>query len=346
MATQLSVLITVVGHKASQTTTRTCMYIGLCMHRRPEKLLKVIYTIFVGYRNLYLYHIYLESCLWAPLGYCTLKYLAPDQQRSYAVLIRESLELEYILCRSIYKQFHYAETFYVGYPNQCMPVMAGGSFVLGLLGFLPLAAALYTNTSNGLTAIPLNIPPAETEINLNDNNLATVGGSVFSAYTGLVTVRLEENVLINVHRSAFCGAPVRSLYLAQNLLTQIPDVSCLSPSLAYLYLQHNPLVTMDPTHLAGVPLIRLDIRYSLYTSFPDFSAVAPTLKYLMFSASAVENVADGVLDGFVSLAYLDFSMHIGYLPVFGDIAATLDYWNFQNMGLTYLDKVGEVYSIC
>jgi hypothetical protein len=91
-------------------------------------------------------------------------------------------------------------------------------------------AAAYINSGvslaigSKLTAIPHSaISNTETDIRVNDHNIAQLGPNEFSVYTALTHLYLVGNPLAdNIDDTAFLGPPLIYLNLQDTQLTRVP----------------------------------------------------------------------------------------------------------------------------
>ena len=114
-------------------------------------------------------------------------------------------------------------------------------------------AQTYSYSNQNITSVP-NIPTDATYINLNCNQLSSLGANVFSAYTSLTLLYLEDNEITTIDATAFSSTVISTLKLARNKLIECPDLTAISGTLETLDISTNDFTTMpsDRCNLSNV----------------------------------------------------------------------------------------------
>ena len=113
-------------------------------------------------------------------------------------------------------------------------------------------AQTYNYTNQGHTSIPTDIPSDAYRIELNDNQLSSLGANAFSSYTSLSQLYLEDNEITTIDATAFSSTVISTLKLARNKLIEFPDLIAISGTLTYLVISDNDFTTM-PSDRCNLP---------------------------------------------------------------------------------------------
>ena len=133
-------------------------------------------------------------------------------------------------------------------------------------------AQSYFYSNQNHTSVP-NIPTDASYINLNKNQLPSLGDNAFSAYTSLATLDLEDNEITTIDATAFSSTVIRILYLSRNKLIEFPDLTAISGTLTSLYISLNHFTTM-PSARCNLPNVNWFTMLNMeLTEWPDFDLI-------------------------------------------------------------------------
>ena len=90
-----------------------------------------------------------------------------------------------------------------------------------------------------LTAVPGDMQTGAKEIQLNDNRLTDIAANVFSSFTQLSKLHLQNNAIATVSKEAFTGTALTYLDFYGNLLYCPPDLSVISTTLNMVNFDRN-----------------------------------------------------------------------------------------------------------
>ena len=106
--------------------------------------------------------------------------------------------------------------------------------------------------TKAITSIPTDIPSDAYRIELNGNQLSSLGANTFSAYTSLSRLYLEDNEITTIDATAFSSTVISTLKLARNKLIEFPDLIAISGTLKKLVISDNDFTTM-PSDRCNLP---------------------------------------------------------------------------------------------
>ena len=162
-------------------------------------------------------------------------------------------------------------------------------------------AILVNCDSEGLSHIPERNPLNRRirTISLQRNNITEIGDNIFSNLKHLRSVKMRQNRIDKVSKTAFRGTKVHTIDLSHNLLSCIPDLSVIIRSLRYLFLSYNK-IQADCVELLGsvvndvpFPKLRtLNLDGNSLTKLPKICHSAPNLEYLYLHSNKLTRIED------------------------------------------------------
>ncbi len=93
--------------------------------------------------------------------------------------------------------------------------------------------------NNRLSAIPRISHDLITNLYLKHNSISEIGNNALSGLPKLAIIRIDRNRISSIADQAFCGTNLNTIWLNDNNLTEVPDLSCIGGSLASLYMASN-----------------------------------------------------------------------------------------------------------
>ena len=133
-------------------------------------------------------------------------------------------------------------------------------------------AQSYDYSNQNHTSVP-NIPTDASYINLNKNQLPSLGANAFSAYTSLAKLYLEDNEITTIDATAFSSTKMFVLKLSKNKLIEFPDLTAISSTLQTLSINDNDFTTM-PSDRCDLPIVKYFTMLNMeLTEWPDFDLI-------------------------------------------------------------------------
>ena len=178
-------------------------------------------------------------------------------------------------------------------------------------------------SNRNLDEVPANIPPAETEVFLQENKISIIRANAFVTLTELKNLQLLDNDIETIEPGAFNGlAKLTNLNLVRNKLTHFLDISILSglSALHDLHLGANMLRRFDTTQLGvlgNLDYIGLDwIFPKKITPFPNM----PKLRNINFRGNGMVAFSSDILKKLSGLEILRFGYNkFSSLPKLGGV---------------------------
>ena len=193
-----------------------------------------------------------------------------------------------------------------------------------IMVFLPIYALAVDLSARGLTEVPTNVAPNETELDIRKNEITRVNKNAFFDLRVLIELIISHNRISVIESGAFRGLPVlKRLYLDDNQLSSTPDVSYLS-SLEILKFGNNPINWLSPTYIANLTKLT-----RLYLGDCDFRETfsLPQLNRMIFldlHANDIKALSKDIFIGYQSIRELTFSHNkLSSLPDMGSAARTI-----------------------
>ena len=160
------------------------------------------------------------------------------------------------------------------------------SLIITLVLFIQDSFAnYYSYSAEAHTSIPTDIPTDASFINLNDNQLPSLGANEFSAYTSLARLYLEDNEIRTIDATALSSTVIILLRLARNKLIEFPDLRAISGTLQILDISKNDFTTM-PSARCNLPNVNsFQMENMELTEWPDFNLIGAVSTNSMLSLS-------------------------------------------------------------
>ncbi|ELT98301.1 hypothetical protein CAPTEDRAFT_192901 [Capitella teleta] len=151
-----------------------------------------------------------------------------------------------------------------------------------LLFEISLSRGVTTDLSTrGLTEIPTNIQVTTQVIRLADNNFTSIPDFAFEALSDLLFIEIYNCRITNVGNFAFSGTKLSSLYIGNNFLTSLPNLTAVASTANGLYMRDNLVARISQRDLFGIRMIsELDLAANPLLALPDFLAGLPLLTTL------------------------------------------------------------------
>ncbi|ELU11113.1 hypothetical protein CAPTEDRAFT_22080, partial [Capitella teleta] len=153
----------------------------------------------------------------------------------------------------------------------------------------------YVKTDSGLDIIPTDIPVGVTSVNLQKNQLTSLGSNSFSAYGDLSELNLGKNDITWISPEAFEGCPITYLNVYGNQLTSIPDFSAIElhnrEALVYLDLESNILNYIDKDAFNETSLVFLNLKSNMLTELRGWTGIGETLQKLIIAHNQLTWIA-------------------------------------------------------
>ena len=137
------------------------------------------------------------------------------------------------------------------------------------------SATAFKMRKQRLTEVPHHLIPREdTTIDLNGNEISSLGRNEFSDYTELEMLILSANKIVVCDALAFSGnSKLWLLQLSDNKLTEMPDLAAVKHSLMELQLGANRITRVSRERLDLPRLRLLQLHQNDLEELPDFSLV-------------------------------------------------------------------------
>ena len=125
------------------------------------------------------------------------------------------------------------------------------------------------------------------ELDWSNLDLSAVYGQDFEPHTELVSLDLSRNSLSSIFPGTFCDTRLEVLDVRNNALQEIPDLCCLSDTLALQYLAANSISRIQGVHCL-TSLHYLDLSQNLITD-PFVEPLPPNLQQLFLDDNPITN---------------------------------------------------------
>ncbi len=146
----------------------------------------------------------------------------------------------------------------------------------------------------------------------------------------LQTLDLEGNMIRRIDKDAFCGTAISHLYLSNNKLEKIPNVTCIGGTLMVLHLQGNAIAQLNTSDMHALRALEdlnvtnnilqsigynafcktalktVDLSYNNLKSTPNFSCISHGIRVSMYS-NAINELPP---DSFENVE-VDTELHLG-----------------------------------
>ncbi len=104
----------------------------------------------------------------------------------------------------------------------------------------------YSQRGQSLNAIPTDIPPETTSVDLTTNNIHQITDSDFSGTHVIEELILENNLIDIISDNAFSPLiKLKKLYVTNNRFTSMPPLQPLSSTLKELMLDKNQITSLN-----------------------------------------------------------------------------------------------------
>uniref|UniRef100_A0A0N5AWE6 LRRCT domain-containing protein n=1 Tax=Syphacia muris TaxID=451379 RepID=A0A0N5AWE6_9BILA len=182
--------------------------------------------------------------------------------------------------------------------------------------FLPIADSLIdlVLANNSIKHFPIFGPLYRLQsLNLNNNELTTIGDDVLKGISHLRQLRLEGNAIKDISKTAFVSGKqnIELLDLSGNRLTAVPSqLISNSKNLKYLDLSENYFFTIASLDLRNLPeLIELRLNKNMLTKVEPMGLKSiPKLKQLYLRSNLLTDIDDiDLVSQFEKLETLDLS---------------------------------------
>ncbi len=208
-------------------------------------------------------------------------------------------------------------------------------FVILLIQIHVVCSNIYTNNDANLVSVPSDIPTNSMFIYLKKNLIDNLDDNIFSNYTELRTLNLDDNRLSSVNQKAFEGlSKINTLHLAMNLLTTFPNLTVISGCLKYLNLKGNHIHNLPNTFIEPLQIFYLN-ENNISGTF-----VLPHLPYLRTLDISRNDIKMIPVNFFLnSTTLINVYLHENQIQIFpdlGKIGASLKNVFFNNNILEYI----------
>ncbi|XP_015905323.1 leucine-rich repeats and immunoglobulin-like domains protein 2 [Parasteatoda tepidariorum] len=161
----------------------------------------------------------------------------------------------------------------------------------------------------GLVDIPNDIPYWVQILDLQNNDIASIGESSLSGLHNLTELDLSNNQLRSVNSSQFQNLPsLQKLHINHNHLTELPDLGYQS-SLTVLNVQHNEIHSLNSSILEDFPKLQvLELSFNSLVDLPaNTFGNSSSLLHLSLSHNRIVSLEKGIFDNLWSLESLKLS---------------------------------------
>ncbi len=230
---------------------------------------------------------------------------------------------------------------------------------------------MYASYSNlNLTEIPNDLDNSAT-IDLENNLISTIGDGLFG--NNLKILKMNMNRLTSISTNAFCGTELFALQIEKNLLTSIPDLSCVKstmgkffmswnrlsghigggllsnfPKMWNIRLPHNYITSISPDAFCGTDLKIFNAQNNSLTEVPDLSCVGRTLETFNLFDNKICSLKKN-FTAFEVLKQIDFSGNcltaLDHITEATNLWPTLGVLKVANLGLREVNFTAGSFSI-
>ncbi len=182
-------------------------------------------------------------------------------------------------------------------------------------GLICFGSTSYTQTRKYLTYIPTNIPGNVLTVNLQVNNIHSIGDDDLGNLTAMTSLNLERNWISHISENAFNKlVSLQTLNLYNNRLTMF----------------------MNNTFKNMVSLSTLNLNYNRLKTMPPIEPVSANLTTLSLSSNTISVIPTNYFENFISLVWL----YLDSNPIHNLLSDT--FYGLYNLQILRLNNMGLV----
>ena len=210
-------------------------------------------------------------------------------------------------------------------------------------------SCICTNSSNhvgcsniGLMAIPLNLSPTLTSLDVSENELSAIGTQTLSAFHNLVELKMKNNEISMIVDGAFSSnQALRYVDFNGNLLSRIHQGTLVGiQKVIHIDLSNNNLDNVDGAFAGMSELSRLDLSNNAITEITQFTfRDLVNLRYLLLAGNKIADINRRSFRSLTKLMYLVLKANpINVVPRFQFNSAFLSYIDLSECELHRLPR--------
>lgn len=200
------------------------------------------------------------------------------------------------------------------------------------------AVVVYTNTSQGITSLPPNIPSSVTDIDLSSNLFTSLGDNAFTSFPELANLNMGRNKIVSISASAFVGTVLAKLNLGYNEIVSFPNLDSIGTTLIYIDIGYNPVSEITAAHfqqLVSLETLILTECVSLPHDLAFLGGLQPSLHYLHMKQTDIFGI-NGSFCGLSSVTELRLSEG----SFAADVVTDEEFCNLDNLAILELNLMG------
>ncbi len=176
----------------------------------------------------------------------------------------------------------------------------------------PLLTLILMN--NNLTRLPdvMCLKDQIADLRLGDQKvpLKRLEYGDINLYSQLTLLRLNINAMEYVYNNAFCGTKLETINFSTNLLTEVPNLTCIGSTLATIHLNNNRICSLGATDFCNLTKLNyLDLSNNcLVDIVPVMELATSPVKILWITQNQIHDVGD-LFDNFDALSDLRLSQN-------------------------------------
>ena len=197
------------------------------------------------------------------------------------------------------------------FKRSILPMMRLNHTSVFLLVSCIVSVMTYSRDSEGLTTFPTDIPSNVTTVSLSRNSILVLPDASFNAFWNIWRVTINYNGLVNISGTAFCNSSVVQIYLWDNELTRVPDLTCVGSRLTVLSVWNNKISHLENSDfepLTKLETLHIGVNYIATADMSAFLPLGDSLTSLWIENTGI-NALNDVLQNFTSLEYLQMSQN-------------------------------------
>ena len=124
-------------------------------------------------------------------------------------------------------------------------------------------------------------------------------------YSKLTQLRLNTNAMEYVHPNALCGTKLGEINFSENLLTEVPNLTCIGSTLATMQLNDNRICSLEAKNFCNLTKLNyIDLSNNCLVDIaPVIELATSPVKRLWISRNQIHDVGD-LFDNFDALSEL------------------------------------------
>ena len=121
----------------------------------------------------------------------------------------------------------------------------------------------------------------------------------------LTELRLNMNAMEYVHPNAFCGTKLETINFSENLITEVPNISCIGGTLKTFLLNNNRICSLEANTFCNLTLLnKIDLSKNCLVDIAPVAELATSpVKILWIARNQIQDVGD-LFDRFAALSEL------------------------------------------